>query len=303
MPHKRLENGKSNSGLSHRKNETNKKKEKKEEKKERPQRKKPQSIDNQVDYRLNALLGYGAEQLALENKHGIKLLKTPKQTSEGKLAILFAAVDQKLPSGRGSFATRKAMLTPSDLQLFRTFVSEMSTYLFGTQEPELRLCSDIVSEVYAAGNVSWINSIGWHTVNATLRADLTSVFDQVQIRKGTCTYMAYAVIDLVAADKFNAPVVGVIDYDSNGALGSFAIGMSYDSKKVFLPLVAYERTEVTWSWHSQGIPSLSWITTADTTTYVAYAKFISFATQTSGGNSGTGIFWFDSWCKFRQIVG
>jgi hypothetical protein len=258
-----------------------------------------QRIDQLVDARVQQLTGKTSSHVALVQKYGHLISQGRPTTSMSKIKFLIDGCRKFLaPTGTGTLRERKLSLSKLQLTDYQNFIREMSSFLWGTQEPRLRLPSVATTISIASGIIHDELGLGFGTLNVTLISDLAGIFDEVKVIEGACHYVAEVTS---GTGSLVHKVVGVIDYESNTSLSSFANGLSYDTHKVFsYASIPGDNARCEWHFKSQGIPDLSWIPTTDTSSMVAYWK--TYIRATDSGSSAMGFFYYTCTCDFRQVA-
>jgi hypothetical protein len=259
-----------------------------------------QTIDQLVEARVQKLTGKTTAHVSLELKYGEFVPRMIPTSKNSKLNFLITGAKKFLAqfdgTPKGTLRERRSSLSRAQDGELASFIREMSTFLFGTQEPRLRLPSTGVTISIASGIIHDELGIGWGNINSAILSDLAGLFDEVKVIEGVFHYVSERI---AAADALIHKCVGVIDYETNTSLANFANGLSYDTHKVFSYDIVPSESRCEWHWKSQGIPDLSWIPTSDTSTMVAYWK--SYIRSTDSGSVGVGFTYFTATCDFRQV--
>lgn len=196
--------------------------------------------------------------LLQERRFGVAV--TPGSSVVMKLQLCLQALDSKL-TGSGALSERMAKLPEEELLTFRRFRQELTSYIFGTQEPELKLRMLSANVVTAAtGTLTSTVNISWYSIeDYTLWA---ACFDEVKMIRGSCAYWPKAVSP-TNSDAQSIIAVACIDYTSSVAAMTKEIINEYDTAKWYYAFNSFDGAESStqapvWHWHSQGYPALQW---------------------------------------------
>lgn len=256
-------------------------------------------IASQVDRRLLSITGKTSALISLEAKHNVSVTVSPKATKAFKLVFIKKVLSDKL-SGRGTIKERLGKCSATELTNFKSFRRELTSFLFGTQEPELKLALQ-TGYMSSSGASLYIPvvSIGWPIVID--RSDWDDVFDEVKVLHGKWKFRALLPYASTTSGIVRV-AVGVIDYNNNTAFSTFDEADAYDTKKhYYLEFLPGEKSQQSWTWKDQGIPDLSWIATTDTTTYVCFHKNIFFGAGTVLTSTNYGLGHGHAFVRFRQV--
>jgi len=264
--------------------------------------KNPRPSKDDVGKRFVELLGKTLEHVQFEKMHGVTLTVSPKATHSYKLRVCLSVLDQKL-KGKGTLRDRMKLAPASELAQFNNFRRELTRFIFGTQEPELKLRMTIASlDTGVGATVDASIPLGW--VDVLDRGSWAAVFDEVKLLHGAVAYWPNGTAP-TNSNQYDLLGVAAIDYDDATLPGTFDALNAYDTARWCYLIIPFSGarshvSEPVWHWRNQGIPDLQWINTTDTITICAWWKC-----KSKGGNgfisASIGYVERDVFVRFRQV--
>jgi hypothetical protein len=258
---------------------------------QRKPRRKDRKQKPNVDQIIKKAVGKSIQQMKFESTHSLMI--TPRYSSHQKMHFVRDVLRNKFAP-----ATGLKTISAEDIQAMKDFRRELTSYVFGTQEPSLKLHT-VVSNINSTGGsqVNTVWSQGWPIVAEV--ADFATCFEEVRVTKGTVHYLPYLSSHATVSNAVTQ-AVGVIDYNSVGAFTNYTDALPYDTCKIFrLENGFCGEAETKWKWHAQGQPDLAWISTADTTTFVCHFK--TFGLSTIVASTLYGYLFASIYVRFRQV--
>jgi len=271
---------------------------KKEKKKRRPRKKKNQVVEKPAAPHTVYVMPNGT-------RSAIRSTMRPSQKVNLAVDVLKHHLGMTAGNPSITVAMKLSQLKDEEVASFKAFRREIARWAFGTQEPTIELHSDyktmLTSGSVMTTGMSDPYGIGWPMVAD--RETWGNVFDECRILHGRVRYIAEQYIGSSTSWKV-AKFIGVIDYDDSTTIGNSAQALSYDTHKIFYLEIPYDASggHCNWEVKPQGIPDLSWITTANSSTYVAYWKVYPFSNSvTLGQNTVYGQVYQSLVVRFRQV--
>lgn len=191
-----------------------------------------------------------------------------------------------------------SLLSTPSLDTLKFMRGHIRNFL-GTQQPIIRCRTSFTTLTTSGTNLTQV--VAMDVTGITAWSSLANLFDEYRVRSATLhiqpLYQSYGASATAIAAM---PIIVVVDYDDATALASLANAIQYDTQKIIYFGTSNSKNMKAKRAQPEGIPDLSWVTTA-TPTVPFWWKFWSLTTLIPS-TAAIGYCFIEAEVEFRQLA-
>ncbi len=191
-----------------------------------------------------------------------------------------------------------SLLTTPSLDTLKFMRGHIRNFL-GTQQPIIRCRTSFTTLTTSGTNLTQVVAMDVTGISAW--SSLANLFDEYRVRRATLhlqpLYQSYGASATTLAAM---PIIVVVDYDDATAIASLANAIQYDTHKIVYFGNAHTKNMKSKPAQPEGIPDLSWVTTASPTVPFWW-KFWSLTTLIPS-TAAIGYCYIEAEVEFRQLA-